>query len=119
MTRTAPAHPIARRVYAALLLLVGFVLIGGGGYLLSLGGSAYYLLAGLATFGSGVLVWIGDRRGLWLYAVMLAATVAWSIWEAGFDGWALVPRLVAPFVLGLGFLLPWVRHGLAVPHAPR
>ena len=93
------------RLYAALLALIGVVLAGMGAQLLWLGGSAYYVLAGLAVLASAVLVWRGDRRGGWLYGLMLAATVAWALWEAGAEPWALVARLVAPAVLGLPFLL--------------
>lgn len=53
-----------------------------------------------------VLIWRGDRRGAWVYGALLALTLAWSIWERGGTVWQLVPRLVAPFVLGLGLLPP-------------
>ena len=41
-----------------------------------------------------------------LYGAMLAWTVAWSLWEVGWDGWQLVPRLVAPFVLSACYGAP-------------
>jgi quinoprotein glucose dehydrogenase len=49
---------------------------------------------------------------------MLVLTVAWAIWEAGFDGWALAARLIAPFVLGLGVLASQMR-GLPVHDLPQ
>jgi quinoprotein glucose dehydrogenase len=104
-----------RRVYALILLLIGLVLIAGGGYLTLLGGSLFYLIDGLAMLASAILVWRGDRRGRLLYGAFLVITVAWAIWEAGFDGWALNARLLAPVILGLGFLLPPVRNGLKRP----
>ncbi|MCG5248116.1 membrane-bound PQQ-dependent dehydrogenase, glucose/quinate/shikimate family [Methylorubrum extorquens] len=99
-----------RRSYAALLILVGLSLLGGGVLLAVDGGSPYYLVTGLVVTASGILVWRGDRRGAWLYGAMLIGTLAWSIWEVGYAPWLLVPRLVAPFVLGLGFLLPPLRR---------
>jgi quinoprotein glucose dehydrogenase len=99
----------ARWLYASLLVVIGIVLIGGGAYLVWLGGTSYYLLAGLATAASGILVWTSDRRATQLYGAMLVTTLAWAIWEAGFDGWALAARVVAPLVLGLPFLASWVR----------
>ena len=44
--------------------------------------------------------------------MLLAVTLVWALWEAGLDFWPLVARLVAPAVLGLVLLLPFVRrHG--------
>ena len=96
------------RIYAALLLLIGIVLVGGGAYLLSLGGSPYYVLCGLALAASGLLLWRRRAEGAALYAAVLLATLAWALWEAGYDGWALMPRIVAPAVLGLVLLIPSV-----------
>ena len=107
-----PTRTLARRIYAILLLAIGLLLTVGGIYLLSLGGSPYYFFAGLAVAISGALVWRGDRNGARLYGAMLIATLAWSLWEAGIDGWALMPRLVGPFIFGLGFLLPAISRGL-------
>lgn len=101
------------RVYAALLVLIGLTLLAGGAYLVVLAGSPYYALCGLAVCAAGVLLWRGDARGAWLYAAMLAATLFWAFWEVGFDGWALAARLLAPAVLGLWLLTPWVRRGLS------
>ena len=54
------------RVWAAigggLIALVGLVLLVGGGRLVQLGGSAYYLLAGAGVTASGVLLF---GAGLW------------------------------------------------------
>ncbi|TCQ15927.1 membrane-bound PQQ-dependent dehydrogenase, glucose/quinate/shikimate family [Rhizobium sp. PP-CC-3G-465] len=93
-----------RRLYSAVLLVIGIALICGGVLLISEGGSPYYCITGLAVVASGAFLWRGDRRGAWFYCAMLVATVAWSIWEVGFEPWELVPRLVAPFVLGFGIL---------------
>jgi quinoprotein glucose dehydrogenase len=100
-------------LFALLLLMIGAGLAWGGLSLVWLGGSVYYLLAGLAVMASGMLVWANRRAGAKIYALMLAATLAWSIWESGFDGWALTARLAAPMILALWFLTPWVRRKLA------
>ena len=96
----------------AVLLLVGLLLCAGGTYLAALGGSIYYLLAGAATAVSGILLWRGDRRGSWLYGAMLGATAVWAVWEVGLYGWALLPRLGGPLVLGLILLTPYVQRRL-------
>ncbi len=106
---------LIRRFYASVLLLTGLVLAGAGGYLLSLGGSPYYALAGLSLLVSGVMIWRGDARGAWLYGALLAATVAWALWEAGLAGWPLLARLGSPVILGLPLLARGVR---GADHAP-
>ena len=114
LSSDAPRPP---RIYASFLAPIGLVLIAGGGYLLSLGGSPYYLLTGLAVAGSGILLWNGRPEGAWLYAAMLVATAGWAVWESGFNGWALIARVFAPAVLGLWLLAPWFKASLSAPYA--
>ena len=101
------------RVCAILLGLIGLYLFGMGGHLVLVGGSPYYVLAGMMTIAAGVLVGLGNGRGGLIYALMLAATVPWALWEVGLDPWPLVARLVAPTVLGLPLLghALWRRGG--------
>jgi quinoprotein glucose dehydrogenase len=79
--------------------LIGLVLTIGGVWLLAVGGSAYYVLTGLAMLVSGTLLFRGRLAGGWLYIAIFAATLVWALWEVGANGWALVPRLIAPLVL--------------------
>lgn len=88
-------------LYAAVLILVGGALLLGGMRLIWLGGSFYYALAGGATLVAGVLIAIRRREGVQVYAVMLLATLAWAVGEAGGNGWALAPRILPPLMLGL------------------
>ena len=90
---------MAVRILAALFVMIGLVLTIGGGVLLSLGGSPYYLLAGLGLITSGVMLWRLSLLGAWIYIGVFVLTVLWALWEVGLDGWALVPRVVAPAVL--------------------
>jgi quinoprotein glucose dehydrogenase len=100
-------------IFAVLLLLLGLALGGGGAELVLLGGSLYYLVTGLALIASAVLLWRGRRAGMWVYLVVIAYTLAWSLWEVGFDGWSLASRLGLFVLLGLYFLLPHARRHLA------
>lgn len=98
------------RIYPALLFLLGLVLAIGGGQLAGLGGSWYYLVTGVALLASSMLVWRGNALGGWLYALMLAWTLVWSLAEVGLDFWTLLPRLALLFVLGLWLLTPLYRR---------
>jgi glucose dehydrogenase len=96
---------------AIAMALAGGVLAAGGAMLITAGGSWYYLPAGAALVAVAAgLAW-RRRFALPLFGALLAATLAWSLWEAGLDGWALVPRLVAPAVLGAILTLRFVRRG--------
>jgi membrane-bound PQQ-dependent dehydrogenase (glucose/quinate/shikimate family) len=94
----------------ALMLIAAAWLIIGGAELVAAGGSPYYLVGGavLAATAAG-LAW-RRRWALPLYGVLLLGTLGWALWESGLDGWALVPRLIAPAVLGLVLLIPGVRR---------
>src|SRR5258708_2706492 len=58
----SPRHRPSR-IFATLLAAIGLVLIAGGGRLLTLGGSLYYLVAGVAWQVSGALLSRGRRLG--------------------------------------------------------
>lgn len=112
-------RPRPPRVFASLLLLIGLVLGVGGAQLATLGGSLYYLIAGVTLIACGVLLWRANRRGAYLYAVLTFGTILWALAESGFDGWALAPRVLPFLVLGLLLLRPRVRHALnEVPPRP-
>lgn len=101
------------RFYTLLLAFIGLALVGMGAQLFWLGGSAYYVLAGVVVIISALLVWRGDRRAGVAYGLMMAGTILWAVWEAGLAPWPLVARLVAPAVLGLPLLMAgvWRRGG--------
>jgi len=82
-----------------IFALIGLVLAGGGAWLLALGGSPYYLLAGLGLLASGFFLFRRDLTGVWIYVAVWVATLIWAFWEVGLNGWALLPRLFAPSVL--------------------
>lgn len=95
-----------------LLLLMGLALLAGGIKLSMLGGSLYYVLAGIGLTLTGLLLLAGKRSALGLYALVLFASTVWSLWEIGLDWWQLVPRLSLWFALGVVLLLPWFRRPL-------
>lgn len=92
-------------VFAAVLVLTGLVLSAGGAWLVALGGSAYYVLAGIGLVVAGALLWRGSRSGATLYFSIFGLTIAWALWEVGFDAWALMPRIAGPAVLAVILVL--------------
>ncbi|UQS89727.1 glucose/quinate/shikimate family membrane-bound PQQ-dependent dehydrogenase [Pseudomonas chlororaphis subsp. piscium] len=95
-----------------LLLLMGLAMLAGGIKLSMLGGSLYYLLAGIGLIVSGALLLAGRSSALLVYGVVLFLSSVWALWEVGLDWWQLVPRLSLFFALGVVLLLPWFRRPL-------
>lgn len=100
------------RLLGVLLLLMGLALLAGGIKLSQLGGSLYYLIAGIGFALSGVLLLALRRTALGLYGLVLLGSTLWALWEVGLDWWQLVPRLSLWFALGVVLLLPWARRPL-------
>ncbi len=92
--------------------LFGLFLLGGGIYLVFLGGSAYYVLAGGGLLITALLLYRRSAHALTVHAAFLLGTLAWALWEVGFDWWQLGPRGGVPVLLGLWLLLPFVRWRL-------
>ncbi|NSZ60343.1 glucose/quinate/shikimate family membrane-bound PQQ-dependent dehydrogenase [Agrobacterium tumefaciens] len=103
---------MAVTVTAVVLTLIGLGLFGFGSQLIMLGGSFYYVLSGLAFLLTAVLLFKRNRAALHVYAVFIVATLAWAIWEVGFDWWQLGPRGGIVILIGLWLLVPWVRKPL-------
>ena len=99
-------------IMAIIVGLIGLWLTGLGAYLASLGGSLYYVLAGLGLLGTAILLFRRNAAALVVYAVVLAGTLIWAIAEVGLDFWQLSPRgnLLMPIAVVL--LLPWLTRAL-------
>lgn len=95
-----------------LFLLLGLFLTAGGAWLAVLGGSFFYVFSGVMLLVTAVLLLKRWREALWLYAALVLVTLGWSVWEAGFDFWALAPRGDVILPLGLWLLLPFVSREL-------
>jgi quinoprotein glucose dehydrogenase len=105
-----PAPRAGPLLLGLLLVATGVLLLGGGIWLIVLGGSWYYALAGGAALASGWLVISGSSWGGRVYALTLLGTLVWSVAQWGADPWTLSSSLLAPCVVGLGFALPGLRR---------
>jgi len=90
--------------YGIFMVIVGFALTYLGIRLAIIGGSWYYLLAGLATTLAGVQVIRLHVTGAYIIGALSLLTLAWSWWEVGYNGWAMIPRLDWIVVLGIMLL---------------
>ncbi|APV34518.1 glucose/quinate/shikimate family membrane-bound PQQ-dependent dehydrogenase [Acinetobacter soli] len=101
-----------RTLTVVIAAVIGLFLLVGGIWLTVLGGSIYYVIAGLALL---VFAWLLRKRSTasyWLYAALMLGTTLWGVWEAGTDFWALAPRLDILGVLGLWILIPAISRGM-------
>ena len=99
------------RLTALFAAFCGLYLLIGGIWLVAIGGSWYYPIAGLVMLGITAQLWRAKRSALWLYAVLLLATMVWGVWEVGFDFWALTPRSDVLVIFGVWLILPFVTTG--------
>ena len=83
----------------AVLLVFGLPIVAGGLWLITLGGSWYYLPAGIGLLLTAWFLFQRRLNALWIYVVTYVATLVWALWEVGLDGWAQVPRLLAPTIV--------------------
>lgn len=105
------------RILGWIVALLGLFFAVAGAQLAWLGGSLYYLVAGLAMIAAGILLSRSDRRGALIYALVWLATWLWAVWEVGFDGLELIPRVVAPTVLLILVAWPWLWRRATRPRA--
>lgn len=90
--------------------LTALYLLIGGAWLLSLGGSTYYIVTGVVLLGVTWLLYQRDPKAFVLYALVLVGTAIWALWESGPDFWALAPRSGVLVIFGVWLLLLMSRH---------
>ena len=88
-------------ITALLTLFFGLFMAVGGAVLISRGGSWYFLLAGLGLTLAALLLFKRSRKGVWVFSLVMLATVAWAYVDVGLEFWPLVSRLFAFAVLSL------------------
>ena len=99
-------------IFAIALFFIAAPLVLGGLQLLVLGGSVYYIFAGLAVGCSAYFLWNKRHLASLIYGVFFLLTVVWAFIESGTNLWALAPRILFFAGIGLIFLTPWVRKPL-------
>jgi quinate dehydrogenase (quinone) len=86
MNHSQPSAAVSRWpiwVVALGVLVFGLLFAAGGGYLVTLGGSFYFLLAGLGLIVSALLLFRQRLSGAWLFAAVMLLTLVWALWTLG------------------------------------
>lgn len=109
---------MAVTITAIVLLLLGLVVGGLGFQLVTLGGSFYYIVAGIVFIATAILLFKRRQSALHLYAALVIGSIIWALYEVGFDWWQLAPRGGIMILIGLWMLTPWVRNRLIQDGVP-
>ncbi|WP_369920607.1 glucose/quinate/shikimate family membrane-bound PQQ-dependent dehydrogenase [Marinomonas polaris] len=92
-------------VLSVLFLVIGLALLLGGGWLVSLDGSLYYVVAGVAFIAVALLLRKRNKIANLIYALLLIGTLIWSIMESGLSWWPLATRMGLFLILAVPLLL--------------
>lgn len=103
---------ISLRITALLISAIGLPMIWYGAELALLGGSPYYVCAGILMSISAIELWRAQRRGFYVFAAALLLTLAWSVYEAGTEFWLVGSRIWIVGLLSLWLCTPWIRRPL-------
>ena len=109
---THSKRSVALWAMVILLALLGLGSLGGGLWLILLGGSWYYAIAGVLFLATAVLLVKRSPTALSIYALLVIGTLIWALWEAGLDWWRLSARGDVIAVVGFLLLLPWITRRL-------
>ncbi len=102
-----------RILLSLLTALLGLALLLGGVWLAFLGGSWFFILMGGLVLASALMLFNRRSAGLALYGLTVLLTLAWAIYEVGFDWWALSARGSLLVAFGVLLLMPpmvWSLH---------
>lgn len=116
MGKDSSPSRVIRLLTVLFALLCGAYLLVGGLWLSTIGGSWYYVISGIAMLVTAFLLYRRHSAALVVYALLLLGTIIWSVWEAGFDFWALAPRTDVWVIFGIWLLLPFVYRGITPAH---
>ncbi|MCT2419576.1 pyrroloquinoline quinone-dependent dehydrogenase [Pantoea sp. XY16] len=121
-SRSGKGLGIASVLLGLVLLATGLFFAIGGGKLVALGGSRYFLIAGIVTVLSAIQFFRRKSSAVVLFLLVFIGTLIWSLFDAGLEFWPLVSRLMVPAGLMLLAFLIWPslrkhegKHSLAKP----
>ncbi|BCQ36097.1 quinate dehydrogenase [Erwinia rhapontici] len=90
-----------------ILLATGLYFVIGGGKLVSLGGSWYFVIAGIVTVLSAIQFFRRRASAVVIFALVFIGSAIWAVLDAGIDFWPLVSRLMFLAGMLLLALITW------------
>ena len=102
----------ALRITATVIGIIGLPMIWFGAELALVGGTPYYLCAGILMSLSAVELWRARSRGFFLFTAALLLTLAWAVYEAGTEFWLVGSRIWLIGLLWLWLCTPFIRRRL-------
>nr|WP_024965376.1 membrane-bound PQQ-dependent dehydrogenase, glucose/quinate/shikimate family [Pantoea sp. IMH] len=95
-----------------VLLATGLFFVIGGGKLVAVGGSWYFVIAGIVTVLSAIQLFRRKSSSVFLFAAVFVGSAIWAVMDAGIDFWPLVSRLMtlAGLLLVVVVTLPALRR---------
>lgn len=109
---------ILQWLLARLMTLIGLAVGGLGLKLVTVGGSGYFLIMGVAMVIAAVLIFINRASGIVLYGIAFIASLFWAVSDAGWDFWPLFSRLFTFAVLAFLCAIVWPFMRAANHNAP-
>ncbi|WP_411819562.1 membrane-bound PQQ-dependent dehydrogenase, glucose/quinate/shikimate family [Hyphococcus formosus] len=80
-----------------IIFAIGIAQVLPGAVLLQLGGTPYYIFAGIISIAAGVLMFMRQREGIALFAVLVLASNWWAYTEIAFSGFDYFTRIAFVF----------------------
>ena len=94
-------------LFGLVLAAIGLFFAIGGGKLVSLGGSWYFVIAGVVMLLSAIQFFRRRASAVVLFLAVFIGTLIWSLFDAGLDFWPLVSRLMVPTGLMILAFVTW------------
>ena len=102
----------ALRTTAIVIGIFWLPMIWVGAELALMGGTLYYLGAGILMTFSAVDLWRNERRGFFVFMAVLLLTLAWAVYEVGTNFWLVGSRIWLISIIALWLSIPGMRRGL-------
>ncbi|POU68993.1 membrane-bound PQQ-dependent dehydrogenase, glucose/quinate/shikimate family [Pantoea sp. PSNIH4] len=120
-TRSSKGLGIWCILLGLVLLATGLFFTIGGGKLAMLGGSKYFLIAGIVTILSAIQFFRRKASAVLLFALVFIGSLIWAPIDGGFEFWPLVSRLMVPtgFMILALLTLPALRKREDKPSAAK
>ena len=100
------------RITAIVIGIFAAALFWQGATLLGMGGTPYYVVAGLAMLVAAWDLFCGRPRGFVIFSGVLLLTLAWAVYESGSGFWTVGSRIWIIGLFAVWLCLPMIRRGL-------